>query len=367
MRLAAMRLAYKLSAIFILFCLLYSVSAAQVEVPDIAANDRSTSEAAKTPIADIAKPELQRPSAWGEPTEVRIAIYLIDVDEVQSASQNFSASVYYEARWKIPTLQHQGPGPRIAPTTSVWTPRLTILNQQQIWEAFPSYVEIYPDGEVVYRQKSWGWFSQPLDLHDFPLDRQTLGIHIIAAGLLQTDVTMTPLVQRKGRGSGIAEKFSLPDFNVKSWIAESRAYFPFQSQAGAAGFILEVNLERQPGFYIWKLILPLCFIVAMSWVPRWINPKEIGTNLGISTTSFLTLVAYLFATNALLPRVAYFTRIDLFILLSTLMVFLGLAHTVMTTWLYGTNSAALATRINFWSRAIYPLALVSILIVSFLG
>lgn len=347
-------------------CTFHSLSAAQVEVPDIAANQQSTSEAAKTQLVDTAKPELQRPSAWGEPTEVRIAIYLIDVDAVDSANQNFSASVYYEARWKIPTLQHQGPGPRVAPTTSVWTPRLTILNQQQIWNAFPSYVEIYPDGEVVYRQKSWGWFSQALDLHEFPLDQQTLTIHIVAAGLLQTDVSMIPLIQRKGGGSGIAEKFSLPDFEVKAWNAESRAYFPYQSQAGSAGFIMEVRLERLPSFYIWKLILPLCFIVAMSWVPRWIDPKEIGANLGISATSFLTLVAYLFATNVFLPRVAYFTRIDLFILLSTLMVFVGLAHTVMTTWLYGINSGALAKRINFWSRAIYPLALVSILVVAFL-
>jgi hypothetical protein len=349
-----------------LLCLLHTVSAAQVEVPEVATNHQLTTQAAKTPLVDIAKPELQRPSTWGEPTEVRIAIYLIDVDAVDSANQNFSASVYYEARWKIPALQHQGPGPRVAPTTSVWTPRLTILNQQQVWNAFPSYVEIYPDGEVVSRQKAWGWFSQTLDLHEFPLDQQTLTIHIVAAGLLQTDVSMIPLIQRKGGGSGIAEKFSLPDFKVKAWNAESRAYFPYQSQAGTAGFIMEVKLERLPTFYIWKLILPLCFIVAMSWVPRWINPKEIGTNLGISATSFLTLVAYLFASNVLLPRVAYFTRIDLFILLSTLMVFVGLAHTAMTTWLYEINSGALAARINFWSRAIYPLTLVSILIVSFL-
>lgn len=27
----------------------------------------------------------------------------------------------------------------------------------------------------------------------------------------------------------------------------------------------------------------------MSWVPRWIDPEQVGTNIGISTTSFLTL------------------------------------------------------------------------------
>ena len=321
---------------------------------------------AKAPLSDIAKPELQRPSVWGEPTEVRIAIYLIDVDAIESARQSFSASVYYEARWKIPTLQHPGPGPTIAPTTSIWTPRLTILNQQQLWEAFPSYVEIYPDGEVVYRQKSWGWFSQPLDLHEFPFDQQTLSIHIVAAGLLQTDVTMTSLIQPNGRGSGIAQSFSLPDFEVKSWIAEPRAHFPFELQAGSAGFILQVNLERQPNFYIWKIIIPLCFIVAMSWVPRWIDPQEIGTNLSISATSFLTLIAYLFASSVLLPPVSYLTRIDLFIFLSTFMVFFGLAHTVVTTLIHETRRKDLATLSNVWSRTLYPLALVGILMISFL-
>jgi hypothetical protein len=44
-----------------------------------------------------------------------------------------------------------------------------------------------------------------------------------------------------------------------------------------------------------KVILPLCLIVLMSWAPRWIDPGQIGTNVGISTAAFLTLVAYLFA------------------------------------------------------------------------
>ena len=61
--------------------------------------------------ATTPKPEQQRPSVWGEPTEVRVGIYVIDVDGVNSANQNFSASVYYEARWNSPILRHKGPGP----------------------------------------------------------------------------------------------------------------------------------------------------------------------------------------------------------------------------------------------------------------
>ena len=44
------------------------------------------------------KPEMERPTIWGEPTKVWILLYIIDVDEVNSAEQNFAASVFIEAR-----------------------------------------------------------------------------------------------------------------------------------------------------------------------------------------------------------------------------------------------------------------------------
>ena len=311
------------------------------------------------------KPELARPTMWGEPTEVRVAIYVIDVDGVDSANQNFSASVFVEARWTSPLLQHEGPGPKVQQTTSIWTPRLTIVNQQQAWNAFPSFVEVFPDGEVVYRQKTWGWFSQPLDLHDFPMDRQVLTIQLVAVGLLQSEVTLTPLIRQQGRSSSIAEKFSMPDFSVVSWNAEPRAYFPVSGEAGTAGFIMEINIQRSPNYYFWKLIVPLCLIVAMSWVPRWLDPKETGTSVGIAATSFLTLVAYLFASSVLLPRVTYFTRMDQFILLSTLMVFVSLLQTVLSCSLVKKSSMRSLERINLWSRAIYPIILLGVLAKSF--
>ena len=78
-----------------------------------------------------------------------------------------------------------------------------------------------------------------------------------------------------------------------------------------------MKIDRRPMYYILKVIVPLGLIVFMSWLPRWIAPGETGTNIGICTSAFLTLVAYLFAITVLLPRVSYVTRMDSFILLST--------------------------------------------------
>lgn len=311
------------------------------------------------------KPELERPTTWGEPTEIQIAIYVIDVDEVNSADQSFAASVFFQAQWNNPLLAHEGPGPKLRNLTEVWNPRLTITGQQMMWRSYPDYVEILPDGTVVYRQKIWGRFSQPLKLKDFPFDQQELTIHIVAAGLLEDDVTMVPLVTQTGATSGVAETFSLPDFDVVSHKAVPRPYIPLEGHPGNAGFEMRIKIERQPTYYMLKVIIPLCLIVVMSWLPRWISPKETGTNIGISTSAFLTLVAYLFAITVLLPRVSYVTRMDSFILLSTLIVFAGLIHSAWNTVMIGRQKEKTAEVLGRWSHTLYPLLLILILVYSF--
>jgi hypothetical protein len=339
------------------------------------AQSQSTKASAATVLEELKEkleadsPEKQvRPTRWGEPTDVEVGIYVIDVDEINSASQNFSASIYYKVRWRNPLLKHEGPGPQIRRATSVWTPRFVIANQQQAWSAFPDFVEVMPDGEVTIRQKTWGWFSQPLHLRDFPLDRQTISFHLVSTTLRENHARILNFKEPDDvEMSGISQQFSLPDFDVAGWSAGTRPYDSGKGKERAAGFILQIDLIREPWFYIWKVILPLCLIVIMSWVPRWLDPKDSGTSIGISATAFLTLVAYLFAINILLPRVSYLTRIDTFILLSTFLVFIALMHTVLSSYWMTTGREAAVIYANRIARWIYPLALLSILAVAFTG
>jgi hypothetical protein len=316
-------------------------------------------------LVEEAQPGLERPTTWGEPTEVRVGIYVIDVDEIDSAQQSFAASVYYEVRWNNPFLRHKGPSPMLRQIGEIWNPRVTIISEQMAWRAFPESVEIQPDGEAVYRQKVWGRFSQPLELRNFPLDRQILSIHIVAAGLSEEHVKMVSLARDGRESSGIAPSFSLPDFDVLSWKAEPAAYYPRAEGPGVAGFRMQIEVGRRTHYFILKVIIPLCLIVIMSWLPRWIDPEQTGVNVGISTTAFLTLVAYLFAITVLLPRVSYITRMDRFILLSTLMVFGALMQSVGNTALIRHKKKALVERIDRWSRVVYPLLLIAVLAYSF--
>jgi hypothetical protein len=56
---------------------------------------------------------------------------------------------------------------------------------------------------------------------------------------------------------------------------------------------------------------------------------------------------------------------DLFILVSNVMVFLALLQTVITSSYVSRTDIRVLRRIDLWSRAIYPLALAFVLAVSF--
>ncbi len=59
-----------------------------------------------------------------------------------------------------------------------------------------------------------------------------------------------------------------------SWEALPAPYFPVKDAFGVAGYEMKLNVDRQATYYILKVIIPLCLIVIMSWLPRWIDPEQ---------------------------------------------------------------------------------------------
>ena len=305
---------------------------------------------------------ISRPAEGDEPTEVRVGIFVLDVDEIDAAAQSFKANVYFEARWQDQRLAHAGPGKVRRPLDEVWNPQLQLVNQQRLVFTFRPIVGIAPDGEVVSRQRVWGGFSQPLDLRDFPLDRQRFEIALVAVGYTPEEVQ---LVSDPDYGSAMAERFSLADWKILGWKAESRTYAPVRGAEGVAGFVLWFEGQRYTGYYVFKIIIPLIFIVMMSWIVFWIEPEQLSTQISVAITAMLTLIAYRFMIGGLIPKVSYLTRMDFFILGSTLLVFATLIKALITSLLAKGDRLELAHSIDLWSRYAFPLAFVGVLVMAF--
>ena len=69
----------------------------------------------------------------------------------------------------------------------------------------------------------------------------------------------------------------------------------------------------------------------MSWAVFWIDPSDLGPQFSIAVTSMLTLIAYRFAIESNIPKLPYLTRLDAFILMGTLLVFLSLIEVIIVT------------------------------------
>lgn len=69
----------------------------------------------------------------------------------------------------------------------------------------------------------------------------------------------------------------------------------------------------------------------------------------------LTLIAYRFAVGADLPKVSYVTRMDLFLLGATVLVFATLLEVIITSTLARRERLEEARRIDHVARVLFPL------------
>jgi hypothetical protein len=309
------------------------------------------------PVWSAGATDFGRPLALEGPTEVTIAVFILDIDEVHSASQSFDANVYLELHWQDPRLAHDNPTEITRGLNEVWNPRLQFINQQKIWSTLPELVEILPDGEVIYRQRVWGAFSQPFALRDFPFDQQVLTVQLGAVGYNPQEVR---LITDQGSRTGIASQFSLADWDILSWKASIIPFAPSLEEDTFAGYLLTIEAKRKYGYFIVKVIIPLFLIVMMSWVVFWIDPKESGTQISVAITTMLTLIAYRFAVGADLPKVSYLSRLDYLILGTTFLVFGSLIEVVVTSTYAKIGKLDRARSIDRWARVLFPLVFILI-------
>ena len=300
--------------------------------------------------------------ADGGATEVRILVAVLDVDDINAVSQSFEANVYVEARWYDPRLAHDGTEERTISLSDGWHPRIQFLNQQRVVQTLPPVLEVRPNGEVTHRQRTWGPFSQPLDVRDFPFDEQSFSLVLIAAGFETDEVLLVPDPERP---SSLAPTLSVADWEIEPLRTESRAMRPHSAAEPTAGLVATFDARRYRSYYVLKIVLPLVFILAMSWTVFWLDPSLAGTQIGVATTSMLTLIAYRFTVGAFVPKVPYLTRLDGFILASTVLVFGALVLAVWTAFLAAREERALAVRIERHCRWVLPMLSAGVFVVAF--
>jgi hypothetical protein len=301
---------------------------------------------------------IERPTSGNGPTQVYVGIWIVDIANIDSAQQNFTADIAIVLRWKDARLAHTGTGAVHYALDQIWTPRVSIANEtSSVVRKLPESAEVEPDGTVLYRQRYVGSFTQPLRLQSFPFDRQTFHIELVAVRYRPNEVRFVPEEDwvRNGikDGAGIAPSITLPDWTIEKWETKPVTY-ALAPGLQFSSYAFEFTASRNVRHYILKVILPLVLIVMMSWSVFWTEPTNSNTQFSIAVTSMLTLIAYRFAVDTQLPRLPYMTRLDVFFLISTLLVFFSLIEVLVTTILDNNQQIARAKKLDRYCRVIVP-------------
>ena len=236
---------------------------------------------------------------------------------------------------------------------------MLIANRQTfVRTSLPKVVQVTADGTVTYLQRYVGPLSQPLRLCEFPFDKHVFTIQFVATGSTSKGVNFVPATSVYNPdivGGALYKTLSLADWKIIDYVAETRAYEPVED-IQAPGFVFEFTAKRYAAYYVFQVITPLVFIVMMSWGGFWIDPTNAGAQVGVATSSILTLIAYRFMLGNLIPRLPYMTRLDYFTLGSTALVFLTLVEVIITTKLARSKMEKLGRRMDRWCRVIFPVA-----------
>jgi hypothetical protein len=319
----------------------------------LAASGRATVEdgpdATSAPVVD------------GKPLEVAIGFYVLDFARITSRDESFDVTGYLELTWRDPRLAGEGTSSKRGATRrldakQIWTPRVFFENavEQPKFHNDP-VVEVDDQGMVTSWAIITGKYSVPMDLKRFPFDRQVLPVRI---GAFEDQSVMTFVVKRDM--VQVAADAFVTDWTIEknqvSARVDSRVYV--RGDNAYSRYVYTVPVVRRATFYLWRVLLPLTLLTVVSWSIFWFEPVGLQPQISTCLASLIALVAFNFAIDFSLPKVAYLTLIDKHALIgfgfvAAAVVEVALVHVAVTR---GRTASALS--IQRAARWGFPLAYV---------
>ena len=272
------------------------------------------------PPATTAPVTAPTPSA---PAEVKVGMYINDIQQIDLHEYSFVADVY---------LWFRDTDPQIVPGSTFEWMNMFAPDDHVQTDIYPEPVN-QPDGTQYQVFRHQGPFAAKFSVRNYPFDAHNLTIEIEdqefnAKRLVYSvdQVTMNPAIELPGflLGQPKIEVRNRPyptNFGDTS-MTEPETY----SRA-----IVSIPISRPVISGITKSLLPVFIVVLVAAAALLLKPEHTEARIGLAITALLTLVALQFSAQGALPDVGYLLMLDQIYLTSYGFVLLVVALLVMTT------------------------------------
>ncbi len=261
------------------------------------------------------------------PRQVAVGLYLVDITKIDEISNTFTAELDVFVSWRDSNLifdpQVEGAAVRVYSgrevrelRSGIWAAQIFPTNPVGKTEVGGEKLIIQPDGMVELTARVTVSLRARLDYRRFPFDTQVLPIELESFPWNRDEVR---LVLDKDH-SGYAQLFALTEWEVTGLEMDAYDVGRVRDVEPFSNLVFKISVQRDSGYYLWKIFLTVLIIVSLTWVVFWMSGEGLGRRAGISSSGILTVIAYQFVTTSSLPRVSYLTVADKVMILSVVII-----------------------------------------------
>lgn len=301
------------------------------------------------------------------PVPVQVGIYLIDITNIDETRNTFDVELDVVVRWTDTRMAFD---PEAAGTDrrvhvgpeadkffdGIWTAQIVLANPVGQMGTGARKVTVHADGRMEISAQINSTLRTNLDYRRFPFDSQVLPIILESFAWNNTVVELVPDPER----TGFAPEFALAEWDVEELDSSAGDVLRVRDAVPFSKINYEIRIQRQSGYYLWKIFLTVFIIVSLTWVVFWMSDERLGRRAGISSSGILTVIAYQFVTTSTLPRVSYLTVADLVMTVSIITIAATMVVSVFVDRIDFENQAA-KLRVDRACRWVFPLAYLGML------
>ncbi|MCB1736449.1 MAG: hypothetical protein H6981_14940 [Gammaproteobacteria bacterium] len=317
--------------------------------------------------------ELQPPQ---HTVQVGIGVYVLSVNRVADASDPFpsyDAEVFLDLRWRDPRLawgDGKGAEPRVltehnAETllNEIWHPAIELENAERARTREHLKLIVRSDGAVEYEERFNAVLKTRFDLIRFPFDRQTLEMDIESSSWTRDELVFKVLPSHTGFNPDMVA----PEWRFLDHSTELRGEREIRAEDEFHELIFRLSVERDPGFYLWKLILPLFVIVALSWSVFWMTGEQSSGRMMRAFLALLAVVASHRVISGYLPRITEITFLDAVVYAAYFFTALTIIENVLVHRAAARGAADVAEKIDRRSQLWVPSGFIVLCVVLWFG
>lgn len=211
-----------------------------------------------------------------------------------------------------------------------WRPKITVVNMiSAVDDYFSPRSEASPVlinknvGQVLFVTKINGTYSNCFDLHNFPFDMQKLTL------VFRSKESFNKVYIRKMSNtrfaSTVSKNFasSLSHWRVEKWAYEEAQIDNHSLNRPYATYKVTIFASRKPEYYFRKMLSVVLITTIMSFLGFCTPLSDIGSRLEFLVSILLTNIAFTFSVNQELPKIGYYTLLDIFVQASILAPFIS--------------------------------------------